>query len=108
MASAVSTYDSPVNSLVPGTEYRIRHARKITSENGIKLLLALQTEDHSLFCIFPHDLGNMLTDLQIEHVNNRTRLLTALYIGRNPYGKHVFQVRDPSLPTPTQVHMEAL
>jgi hypothetical protein len=81
MASNTNSTNAP---LVPGTEYRIMHARKITSDKGIKLLLALHTEDHSLFCIFPHDIGDMLADLQIEHVNNRTRILTALYIGRNP------------------------
>jgi len=104
MAHANPTY----NSQVPGTEYSIMHARKITSENGIKLLLALHTADHSLFCIFPNELGNMLTDLQIEHVNNKTRTLTAIYNGKNPYGEHVFQIRDPTLPAPTLVEMVAI
>jgi hypothetical protein len=108
MAHANSTYASLVDSLVPCTEYRIMHARKIVSETSTERLLALHTADHSLFCIFPTDLGTMLTDLQINHVNNRTRILTAVYIGRNPYGEHVFQIRDPTMPTPTQVHMVAL
>ena len=91
-----------------GTEYKIMHARKITSENGITLLLALHAADHSLFCFFPNELGNMLTDLQIEHVNNKTRILTAIYIGKNPYGEHVFQIRDPTLPAPALVQMVAI
>jgi len=103
MAHANPTCDS----LVPGTEYRIMHARKITSEDDMKLL-ALYTAAHSLFCIFPNDLGNVLTDLQIEHVNNKTRILTAIYNGKNPYGEHVFQIRDPTLPAPTLVRMVAI
>ena len=104
MAHVDPTYDS----LVPGTEYRIMHARKITSEDDIKLLLALYTAAHSLLCIFPNDLGDVLTDLQIEHVNNKTRILTAIYNGKNPYGEHVFQIRDPTLPAPTLVRMVAI
>jgi len=101
MAHANPTCDS----LVPGTEYRIMHARKITSGDDIKLLLALYTAAHSLFCIFQNDLGNVLTDLQIEHVTNKTRKLTAIYNGKNPYGEHVFQIRDPTLSAPTLVRM---
>jgi hypothetical protein len=87
----MASTNSSCDFLVQGTEYRIMHACKITSEDGIKLLLVLHTADHSLFCIFPTELGNMLTDLQIEHVNNKTRILTAIYDGKNPYGDMYFK-----------------
>ena len=90
----MTTSNSHTNVLVPGTEYLIKRASRIQTENGPKLLLWLHVADHSLICYFPTDLGHMLTDQQIQHVNNETRILTGLYIGINPHGEHIFQIRD--------------
>jgi len=101
----MATTDSSTNVLVPGTEYTIKRALRA----GPKLLLWLHIEDHSLICFFPTQLGNMLTDDQIGRVNNERGTLTCIYIGRNPYGEHIFQVRDSTQPTQsTQILMEAL
>jgi len=58
-----------------------------------------------MFCILPPRLGNMLTDLQIEHINNKTQIITATYLGKNRSGDHVFQIKDPTMPAPTPEQM---
>jgi len=50
----------------------------------------------------------MLADLQIEHINNKTCILTVTYFGKNRSGDSVFQIRDPTLPAPTPEQMAAV
>jgi len=108
LTSQMSITSSAAAYLVPNTEYTVKRAGKISGENGPKLLMWLHKEEHSLFCICPTEPGCLLNDPQIEHVNNGTRILTAIYIGSNHYGEHIFQIRDPTMPVPTQVEMVAL
>jgi len=102
----MATKDFSTNVLVPGTEYTVRRALRAVQ----KLLLWLYIEDHSLICFFTSQHGNMLiTDDQIERVNNDTGTITCIYNGRNLIGEHIFLVKDFTQPTqPTQILMEEI
>jgi len=93
--------------LVPGTEYPIGSAEKITSENGTHLLVALHTTTHSMYCLFSPRLANTFTDQQIEQINNKTLSLIATYFGKTRSGDPIFQIRDADLPGPAFEEMAA-
>jgi len=68
--------------LVPGSSYRIVNAKRITTEKGICLLVWLLSTPHIL-CKFPGNLACILSDYEIEQINNNK-----LFVSFSFFGKH--------------------
>jgi hypothetical protein len=57
-------------SLVPGLSYLVIAAQKITTERGMRLYIELRAAPKNIFYKMSGDLAYLLTDHQIEKINN--------------------------------------
>ena len=71
-------------SLMPGLSYLIIAAQKIPTERGMRLFIKQRAAPKNIFYKMPGDLAYLLTDYQIEQINNEKLLLTSLS-GEHPY-----------------------
>ena len=92
-------------SLVPGLSCLIIAAQKIPTEWGIRLFIKLRAAPKNIFYKMPGDNAYLLTDYQIEQINNEKLFINFSFWGTSISGHPIIQIRNAALPSPTSEEM---
>jgi len=92
-------------SLVPGLSYLIIAAQKIPTERGMRLFIKLRAAPKNIFYKMSGDLACLLTDHQIEQINNEKLFINFSFWGTSPSGDPIIQIRNAALSSPTYEEM---
>ena len=95
---------TPTN-LVPGLSYLVIAAQKIPTERGMRLFIKLRAAPKNIFYKMPGDLAYLLTDHQIERINNQKLFINFSFWGTSPSGDPIIQIRNAALPSPSYEEM---
>jgi len=95
---------TPAN-LVPGLSYLVIAAQKIPTERGMRLFIKPRAAPKNIFYNMPGDLAYLLTDHQIERINNQKLFINFSFWGTSPSGDTIIQIRNAALPSPTYEEM---
>jgi len=93
------------SNLVPGLSYLVIAAQKIPTERGMRLFIKLRAAPKNIFYKMPGDLAYLLTDHQIEQINNKKLFINFSFWGTSLSGNPIIQIRNAALPSPTYEEM---